>query len=332
MGGLLNRVALPGWSGKRARSYAIFVAKAALAATILWIVLTNVGLSSLEESFSQTNALLVLAAMVIWILMTGFAAQRWRNVASAFDKALTFRTTFIYTWVGLFVNLVLPALVGLDTVRTLQMRAQQVPIGEATRIIVTDRIYSFVSLLIVIAAGIPVAASLSGSERVTQVMIIVVIFGSISFALLSKLYLLKKPLSRYPGANSIWKLSQDVHFISRNSRALLGVFVWAIGNHVGRVAAIVCLALALGIELSAVEAFALVPIASLIVLVPISLGGWGVREVVYMEIFKLAGLTATSAVSLSILWGLVSLVMALLGGGVWMMQRKRVLPGTGKPC
>ena len=56
-----------------------------------------------------------------------------------------------------------------------------------------------------------------------------------------------------------------------------------------RVAIVLCLALALGIWLSPIDAFTLVPSALLIAMVPISLAGWGVREVVFIQAFSLAG-------------------------------------------
>ena len=45
-------------------------------------------------------------------------------------------------------------------------------------------------------------------------------------------------------------------------------------------------------RLSPIDAFALVPSALLIAMVPISLAGWGVREVVFIQAFSLAGIVA----------------------------------------
>ena len=62
-------------------------------------------------------------------------------------------------------------------------------------------------------------------------------------------------------------------------------------NYFLRVAIVLCLALALGIWLSPIDAVVLVPSALLIAMVPISLAGWGVREVVFIQALAWPGLS-----------------------------------------
>ena len=98
--------------------------------------------------------------------------------------------------------------------------------------------------------------------------------------------------------------------------------LWSSCNHLLRVAIVLCLAFALGIWLSPLDAFVLVPSALLIAMVPISLAGWGVREVVFIQAFSLAGVVSSQALALSLLYGLVGLITGLLGGGVWFAERR----------
>ena len=85
---------------------------------------------------------------------------------------------------------------------------------------------------------------------------------------------------------------------------------------------VLCLALALSISISPLDAFTLVPSALLIAMVPISLAGWGVREVVFIQAFSLAGVAPSHALALSLLYGFVGLVTGLFGGAVWLAEQK----------
>jgi uncharacterized membrane protein YbhN (UPF0104 family) len=66
-----------------------------------------------------------------------------------------------------------------------------------------------------------------------------------------------------------------------------------------------------------------VPLASLLMTVPVSVAGWGVREGVMVVGLGYAGMDAEKAVALSILYGLLLLVVALPGGFVWLLDGRR---------
>jgi len=70
------------------------------------------------------------------------------------------------------------------------------------------------------------------------------------------------------------------------------------------------------------DAFTLVPSALLIAMVPITLAGWGIREMVFIEAFSIVGVAPGDALALSLLYGLVFSITGLLGGAVWFAERR----------
>jgi uncharacterized membrane protein YbhN (UPF0104 family) len=85
------------------------------------------------------------------------------------------------------------------------------------------------------------------------------------------------------------------------------------------------LASALHVPLSAVDATILVPLIMLAAMLPISIAGWGMREGVAILLFGQVGINAPDAVLLSVLFGLIALATACLGGLVWLLSRHRTL-------
>ncbi|KAF0137780.1 MAG: hypothetical protein FD153_1608 [Rhodospirillaceae bacterium] len=71
----------------------------------------------------------------------------------------------------------------------------------------------------------------------------------------------------------------------------------------------------------------LVPPVLLIMTLPISIAGWGVREQAMITAFGLVGVSEESALALSILSGLTILAGGLPGGVVWLVETR-----SGRPA
>ena len=65
------------------------------------------------------------------------------------------------------------------------------------------------------------------------------------------------------------------------------------------------------------------PLVVLIMTIPISIGGWGVRETAMVALFGLIGVSNEGALVLSVLIGLVGMVSALPGGLIWLLSRDK---------
>jgi len=78
----------------------------------------------------------------------------------------------------------------------------------------------------------------------------------------------------------------------------------------------------LGIGLGLPAYIVLVGGALLLSVLPISLGGWGVRELGMVALFGAVGVRAERAMALSLIWGLLPLVVSLPAGLLWWLGGK----------
>ena len=67
----------------------------------------------------------------------------------------------------------------------------------------------------------------------------------------------------------------------------------------------------------------LVPPVMLIMTIPISIGGWGVRETAMVTFFGLIGVSGEGAFALSVVFGLTGMAVAIPGGIIWFMSRDK---------
>jgi glycosyltransferase 2 family protein len=59
----------------------------------------------------------------------------------------------------------------------------------------------------------------------------------------------------------------------------------------------------------------------LVIMIPVTLAGWGVRESALIVALGQAGIAAPAALAISIAFGLVNLAASLPGGVLWLRSR-----------
>jgi uncharacterized protein (TIRG00374 family) len=301
---------------------AAFWVKAAITIAIFGVVLLRVDLSAAAHALAYVNGPLFLLSLGLTLPLGLTGILRWRAVAASFGEDLPISKAIIYVWIGQFINLGFPMVLGLDSVRAWKMHKQGITLGLATRIVVVDRLSSLFTLLIVIAVAMPHLWALSGSEIFKQSATLVFALGCTALAGLSAARRVHTNFAK----SRLWhlhQLSKDLnHVLFSDAAVTVKVSAWGILNHLFRVGIVFCLAMALGLSVSALDSATLAPSALLIAMVPITLAGWGVREVVFIQAFSLAGVASSDALALSLLYGIVFLFTGLLGGAVWFAERR----------
>ncbi|MBI3445256.1 MAG: flippase-like domain-containing protein, partial [Magnetospirillum sp.] len=102
--------------------------------------------------------------------------------------------------------------------------------------------------------------------------------------------------------------------------------VVAIIGHVNLSLQAYCLGIGLGLNIDVIDCLVLVPPVILIMTLPISIAGWGVRETAMVAAFGYIGIEGHSALVLSVLFGLGNMATALPGGLVWLMSGDHLKP------
>lgn len=69
--------------------------------------------------------------------------------------------------------------------------------------------------------------------------------------------------------------------------------------------------------------FSVVPLVALFMVLPISIGGFGVRENAMTLLLSEQGVPGEKAVAVALLWGLSTIIMGLIGGLFFLADRSR---------
>ena len=115
-------------------------------------------------------------------------------------------------------------------------------------------------------------------------------------------------------------LSRVMLRILRHPASGVPIVLLSVINQVALGIVVFLIARALGADIGLGRTVTLFTPAMLLSMVPISFGGWGVREAAMMWLFSGAGIAPGTALSISIVFGLVTTAAGLLGGVFWLVD------------
>lgn len=292
---------------------------------LLGVVFRTVDLGAVTLLFSGFDpwwaaAALFLTGLIIMSDATLFAGSmrlhRWH---------VPFSGALIYSLVGWFFSNLAPSTVGGDLFRGAQLSRQGAPVGIAVRAIVTMRLVSLATLLIVMLAGLPIALDLLGTSRDGVLLGLIVAGAS---GALAALFL----LAHFPVPGRLlkrWSILRGIDAVAQDARKLLApnvqlLAIWSAGlvQHMLRIGILAALAAGFGQGIALATIFAFTPAALLVAMIPISFGGWGMREATFVYFLGTAGVSGEAALSLSIAFGFLRIVVGAIGGVAWALLGK----------
>ena len=220
-----------------------------------------------------------------------------------------------------FFNQVLASGVGGDAVRAWRCHRLGIGAGAAIRSLLLDRISGYIVTVVLFAAGLPVLLHILPDAR--QRYGIVLLLGAALCGLLALFLMdyLPRRLLRFRLFAELAELSrQGRRLFARPARsgAVLSLGAATVGL---TILAFMLVAGSLGVDLPFSSWVVIVPPVSLIQLVPVSLAGWGVRELGFVVVLAGFGIPAETALAASLLVGMCMIVVGLPGGLVWLTGR-----------
>jgi hypothetical protein len=92
------------------------------------------------------------------------------------------------------------------------------------------------------------------------------------------------------------------------------------------------LACAEGLELSPADAAALFTVIGGVAVIPVSIGGWGLREMGVISLLQLQGVPVEQALVLSVSFGVVTFLASMPGAIAWLLYSPDRTGGLIETC
>ncbi len=296
-------------------------AKIAVSLALLVLLAWQLDVEAMFEELRATPLSTMIWIGAIICVQVIVSNIRWWRVLAHLECRDSFRRLLADNLVGRALNLVLPTQVGGDVVRGLRAKAR-LGSRNAWASILFERMLGLLTL-----ALIPAAALLIWQRDVPEIWLWGC--GAVVINLVVALLFIDRVLERFGHmASSIPRIAVLLHRLTDALRG--GLSSWSARLETVLWSAIVhglnlTMLLLVGSEWSQpdlVSAILIgVPIAIIGAMVPISFGGFGVREGLFVVTLGLLGIESDRALALSVVWILALVPPAIVGIGVLAFER-----------
>lgn len=319
----------------RHRSSARVWLRLLVSAALFAVLLTKIHFDDFVPPHHTSGTWAFLAAGVLLMALSFVVASwRWQRVLAVFGHHVRLRTLTKHYLAGQFVGNLLPSTVGGDVLRISRSSADTGNTTEAFAAVLLERLTGFVVLPVLVFAGFAIGPSLFDEPRSTLALLIaggtLVFLGVILF-----LAGHPKAAGRFAEHDNWMKAIGAVHIgvdrLRRDPKDAAIALVAALAYQIVVVASVYCAFHVVDVRVPNASILAYVPAVAMAQVVPITIGGLGVREGLLAFFFHPLGVATGRAVAIGLLWYGMTLLVSLLGAPAFAVghRRRGAIDATG---
>ena len=298
------------------------LARMAVSLLALWFLFRQVGGGGVLEALQRADLRLLFLAWCFFLIGVVVRVFRWRALLYGLGLRPPFLRLLRLYLIGGFFNAFLPTGFGGDVVRVLELGRDAEDSSAALGTVLVDRLTGILSLMALGLIVLPFAVGLAPWLR--WLFVVVAVGGLVAGGLVLQGNLLRRLAAYLPGKLSLagqGRLAQIYSaVVGSGSRAIWLALAYSTIFNLLNIGVHWLCARAVGIELAVPFYFVLVPLLSLSLLIPFSVGGLGARDWVAQMLLTPTAIpeASTAAWTLSV-WA-VTAAAGLVGGVLYLWQ------------
>jgi uncharacterized membrane protein YbhN (UPF0104 family) len=289
---------------------------------IAWLFGTKMDVGAIGERLGQISPPLLAAGFGVLLVQMLIGGMRWKVVVDVIGARLPLGPAVGIFWIGAFFGQVFS--VGGDAMRAYKAYRAGLKLAQAVNGVFLERAGTILALLLVVAATQPILSGRIAPDMAGTLLLVALLAlagGVAGIVLLLQLDRLPASLDRFRAVRGLRAVAADTRRVFLAPGPLARLLAWGFLTHLNLTFAVYVLARGLTIEVTWLDCLALIPPVILAATLPISIGGWGVREGAMIVLLGLVGVGENDAGALSILTGLVGLAATLPGGILWLLGK-----------
>jgi len=298
-----------------------------LAVILLVWLLTKVNIKESLLLLRNANLLFLFFALIVFLGLILISVWRWKIIL---DASCQYFTTSYLTKVYFacwFFNNILPTSIGGDVIRVVYtMRENNKALAFSATLV--DRMIGFVGLFFFALCA---SLSLLILKQKTSflllnvlgflilIFVVLILFSDRAHHLFSKIFSRIKILR----AGEIFeKLYTAIKEYRKFKMALFQSFILSLLLQADLALTWYFTGYAVGTRISVIYYFLYIPIVGLLTMIPLTIGGLGIRENSFVAFFSNLGISSASATSTSLLFLVINFIYALIGSVVFLFLKK----------
>ncbi len=303
--------------------------KGVLTVVVLGVVLRKVPLGELGARLGRLRSGDVALLVALTVAQVSVGVFRWKRLLARLGERPPFWRGFFALYgdvlVGLTYNMFLPTTVGGDVIRALRARRRVSRPHRAWSTSLFERIAGLLAMAasgaIAAAVGLGADARMPSAIRVlavavTAVLLVVFFFASTPFRVLLRLLERRLPSA----ADDVRGIAEDLEGPLSTGGARAEALGWSILYQGLGIAFVLVGARGLGAPGHELAILVGVPIVHVLSMVPVTIGGLGLREGLFVAILGPLGVAPDVALGLAAQWLASSVLFAIMGAVVALVD------------
>jgi uncharacterized membrane protein YbhN (UPF0104 family) len=306
------RRSLPGWAS--------LLLRVAATAALMSYALRGVDLAAFRDLLAQADWRWWIAGLAIAFCGQVIAGVRWAALARPLGFPFS-RRSFVWRFFeGSFFSLCLPSSIGGDVIKAYR-------IGDTTQrrllagcTVLADRLTGLAAL------GVLGGTALIAAERKLGLLGTALVAAALATATWAAFRVgvgsIDRILSLIPAPHPAREVIGRLLPYQQQPRLMTHALGWSLVVQAGGALSVALLARSLGLTQPLSVWFCVVPLVALAVVLPISINGVGVRENALAILLKPHGVPPEPAIAVGLLWLATSVVLGLVGGVLFLIDRR----------
>ena len=306
-------------SGRRVPAWVSPVVRIAVTAGLMAYAVRGVKWADLRQHFQHATWGWWVAGLAASLGVQAVAGVRWAALARplGFDRPRRF---FVWRFFeGMFFSLCLPSSIGGDVVKAYR-------IGDSTSrrllagcSVLADRLTGLAAL------GVLAMTALAATKYRLGVAGVAGVAAGLLVGVLAAFWLglqsIERILALLPEHHPARPLVARLLPYQQRPVLIAKAVAWSFIVQMGGAVVVALMARTLQVDLPLGVWFAIVPLVALLMVLPISIGGFGMRENAMEFLLGEQGVSSDRAVAVALLWGLATVVTGLVGGLLFLLDR-----------
>jgi len=307
----------------------LLIARIAISVSlIVYLIKTKLNdFSSIIEILKSSYKVLLLLSLSTHALGIWITAFRWKILLNTQEVKLSTATLSSTVLIGSFFNNFLPTSIGGDIFRTYDAsKKAKIPLGTSASVILVERFSGVVSAATYAVVALFLGFTTIGNQSVIiPIVIFFIITVILAFLIINpSVFRLGKILGKFKFMRKLKEKLSNVYntlaSFKKYKVVLIEVLIFSFFLQFAVILNWWLAAKALGINLTLTVFIFIVPVVATIAMIPISIGGIGLRENSLVFIMVAMGVTNEKAALCSLLILFMIILMGGVGGIIYIVR------------
>lgn len=307
--------------------------KLASSVTLLLLVIRKTNLTEVLQALSTANIYYLVAALLVYSLSYYLRTFRWQSLLKARGIPASNLYLLKSYFVGIFFSNFLPSIVGGDAIRVYDIWRIEPNKSIAVTTVLVDRVLGLLVLAMFALGGLFVVPQAQSLISFSGISLAIAIISITLVCLIIRKLLVSKQVREWEKnlkfglwqkiRLKVFNIWQALMSFKDAQKQLLAAVFWSISVQVAVILHYFLIAKSLSFSTSLASFFLIVPLATVIMMLPISINAIGLRENAFVFLIGTYSIGVTRPETIAFSWlayGII-VIQGLVGGLVHLLRK-----------